>query len=35
MQRKQLKNLRRNISKTYKIWQDKNARKEHSEEESY
>ena len=32
MQEKQLKNLRGNISETWKTWQDKNARKEHSEE---
>ena len=35
MQRKQSKNLRRNIGKTWKIWQDKNARKEHLKEKNY
>ena len=35
MQRKQSKNLRRNISETQKIWQDKNTLKECSEGENY
>ena len=34
MQRKQSKNLRKNISKIKKMWQNKNMRKGHSEEES-
>jgi len=35
MQRKQSKNLRRNISETWKMWQDKNTRKECSKEKNY
>ena len=33
-QRKRLKNSKRNISKTWKIWQDRNTMKEHTEEEN-
>jgi len=35
MHKKQLKNLRKNIGEMWKIWQDKNIRKGHSEEENY
>ena len=34
MQRKQLKNSKRNIDKTWKMWHSKNTRKEHLEEEN-
>ena len=34
MYKKQSKNLRKNISKIKKMWQNKNMRKGHSEEES-
>ena len=34
MQKKQLKNLRENIGEIWKMWQDKNARKEHLKGES-
>jgi len=35
MQKRRSKNLRRNIGKIWKMWQDKNAKKEHSSEENY
>jgi len=35
MHKKQLKNSRKNIGEMWKIWQDKNIRKGHSEEENY
>jgi len=34
MQKKQLKDSKRNIGKTWKIWQDRNKRKEHTEGEN-
>ena len=34
MHKKRLKNLRKNITEIWKMWQDKNAKKEYSEEEN-
>ena len=34
MQKRQSKNLKGNTNEIWKMWQDKNARKEHSKEES-
>ena len=35
MQRKQLKSLKRSISKTWRMFKDKKEKKGHSEEENY
>jgi len=35
MQKRRSKNLRRNIGEIWKMWQDKNVKKEHSSEENY
>ena len=35
MQKKQLRNLKKNIGKTWKMFEDKNRKREHSREENY
>ena len=35
MQKKQLRNLRKNIGETWKIFKDKNRKKGYSKEENY
>ena len=35
MQKKQLRNLKKNIGKTWKMFEDKNRKREHSREENH